>query len=122
MVAFYKGQYSIGAKIINDLRNEISLKNFSYAEIEIKLFQAFQYALENEAELAERLVASVKRQVSDEDELKPVVKLFSKTLSLLIKHIHDGNEKDKVVKYWRKFKEKNNGKLLNFIRLSLIEI
>lgn len=122
MVAFYKGQYSTGAKIINDLRNEISLKNFSYAEIEIKLFQAFQYALENEAELAERLVASVKRQVSDEDELKPVVKLFSKTLSLLIKHIHDGNEKDKVVKYWRKFKEKNNGKLLNFIRLSLIEI
>jgi hypothetical protein len=122
MVAFYKGNYVQAAKIINDLRNDISLKNFEFAEVELKLFQAFQYALENDAELAERLLASVKRQVTDDNDLKPIVKLFGKAVSLIIKNHHSGNEKEKIVRYWRKFKEKNDGRILYFIRLSLIEI
>lgn len=122
MVAFYQGNYSKAAKLINTLRNNVSLKKYPEVEAEFKLFQAFQYALENDPELAERLVASVKRQVSDDETLKPLVKTFGKILALIINHRQNGGEKDRIIKYWQKFKQQNNGRLLNFVRLSLIEL
>lgn len=122
MVAFYKGNYARAAKIINNLRNTISMKDYPTADVELKLFQAFQYALQNDPELAERLVASVKRQVNTDRVLKNLVKLFGKIISLILKHHHNGAEKENIKKYWHRFKEANNGKILQFIKLSLIDI
>lgn len=121
MVAFYKGNYSRAAKIINNLRNTISMKDYPAADVELKLFQAFQYALQNEPELAERLVASVKRQVNNDAELKHLVKIFGKLISLILKHKHSGAEKESINKYWNRFEDANNGRILQFIRLSMID-
>ena len=122
IAAFYNGQYATAAKLINDLRNTISLKQFLIIETEMKLFQAFLYALQNDSELAERFLSSAKRLVIDNETLKPLVKLFGKIISLLIKHANNGNEKENIIKYWRRFKSANNNKLLHYLRLSLIKI
>lgn len=122
IAAFYNGQYATAAKLINDLRNTISLKQFLIIETEMKLFQAFLYALQNDGELSERFLSSAKRLVIDNEQLKPLVKLFGKIITLLVKHANQGDEKERIIKYWRKFKASNNNMLLHYIRLSLIKI
>lgn len=122
IAAFYKGNYAAAAKLINDLRNTLSLKKFLVIETEMKLFQAFLYALQNDGELAERFLSSAKRLVSEDESLKPIVKIFGKVVSLLLRHSSQGGEKERIIKYWRKFKAINNGLILHYIRLSLIRI
>lgn len=64
---FYQQDFSGSAKIINNLRNELSLKKFGFSDIESKLFQALQYAFMGEDGLCSQLLQSVKRQIPDDD-------------------------------------------------------
>lgn len=122
-IAFFYGKnYRASAKTVNTLRNTITLKDFYEVDIEMKLFQSFQYALLDEPELAERLLSSSKRMVTDNASLKPIVKIFGKVVSLLIKHNKTGKEKDSIIRYWKKFKDLNQGRILFYIRLSQISI
>ena len=60
---YYVKKYDEAARWINNLLNELSLKNYPYALLEIKLFLALQYCLMNDYDLFNQLINSVQRQV-----------------------------------------------------------
>lgn len=117
IVNFYQSDYRLAAKTINTLRNNVSLKNYIEIETELKLFQALQYALLNDEELTERYLSSTKRLVKNHLELKPIVKLFSKVVALLLKNKKTGKEAEAIGLYWDRFINLNRNRILFFVKL-----
>jgi len=60
---YYANKYSEASKWLNDLLNDLSLKRFPYATIEIKSILALQYCLMDEIDLFNQLVNSIQRQI-----------------------------------------------------------
>jgi hypothetical protein len=60
---FYAGKYEEAARWINNLLNDLSLKKFPQAQLEIKLLLALQYCLINDYELFSQLLNSIQRQI-----------------------------------------------------------
>ncbi|MFM8432616.1 MAG: hypothetical protein ACKOA1_07460 [Bacteroidota bacterium] len=74
---FYQGDYAGAAKVINNLRNDMSLKRFLYSDVESKLFQALQYSYMGEDGLCGQLLQSVKRQIPEDDQrYEPAIALM----------------------------------------------
>ena len=63
LCCYYADKYSEASKWLNDLLNDLSLKRFPYATIEIKSILALQYCLMNEMDLFNQLVNSIQRQI-----------------------------------------------------------
>ncbi len=61
--AYYVEKYDEAAKLINNLLNEVSLKKYPYAQLEIKSFLALQYTLMKDYELFNQLSNSIQRQI-----------------------------------------------------------
>ncbi len=61
--AYYVEKYDEAAKLINNLLNEVSLKKYPYAQLEIKSFLALQYTLMQDYELFNQLSNSIQRQI-----------------------------------------------------------
>jgi hypothetical protein len=116
---FYSREYSKAALVINNLRNIASFRNFTYLEIEMKLFQAMMYAMGGEEELLEKLLASAKRQAREHEGLRVSVKNFSRVLTGIQKEKKSGNNAAKVLSNWQHFRNPkgNPARLLNFLHL-----
>jgi hypothetical protein len=82
---FYQNDYSGAAKVINNMRNELSMKKFLYTDIESKLFQALQYCYMGEDGLCSQLLQSVKRQIPEDDNRYAPANAFIKILKAAIK-------------------------------------
>jgi len=65
---FYQGDFAASAKIINKMRNDISLKKFFHTDVECKFFQALNYCLIGEDGLCTQLLQSLKRQLTGDKE------------------------------------------------------
>src|SRR6185369_643382 len=60
---YYADKYDEAAKLINNLLNEVSLKKYPLAQLEIKSFLALQYTLLKDFELFTQLSSSIQRQI-----------------------------------------------------------
>lgn len=60
---YYVDKFSEASKWLNDLLNDLSLKRFPYATIEIKSILALQYCLMKEMDLFNQLINSIQRQI-----------------------------------------------------------
>ncbi|HET9486646.1 MAG TPA: hypothetical protein VFO54_04405, partial [Chryseosolibacter sp.] len=60
---FYVDKFDEAAKMINNLLNEVSLKKYPYAQLEIKSLLALQYVLLKDYELFNQLSNSIQRQI-----------------------------------------------------------
>lgn len=60
---YYAEKYEEAAQWINNLLNEVSLKKFPFALLEIKILLALQYCLMNDYDLFTQLVNSIQRQM-----------------------------------------------------------
>jgi hypothetical protein len=60
---FYAKKYDEASRWINNLLNEMSLKKFPQAQLEVKLLLALQYCLLNDYELFSQLLNSIQRQI-----------------------------------------------------------
>lgn len=60
---FYAGKYDEASRWAYRLINDVSMKNFPYAQLEVKSVLALQYCLTNEYELFKQLLGSVQRQI-----------------------------------------------------------
>ncbi len=60
---YYAGKFDEAAKIINGLLNDLSLKKYPYAQLEIKSLLALQYTLLKDVELFNQLSNSIQRQI-----------------------------------------------------------
>jgi hypothetical protein len=61
--AYYVGKFDEAAKMINGLLNDVSLKKYPYAQLEIKTLLALQYTLMRDFELFNQLSNSIQRQI-----------------------------------------------------------
>ncbi len=82
---FYQGDYTGSAKVINNMRNDLSMKKFVYSDVESKLFQALQYCYMGEDGLCSQLLQSVKRQIPEDDRRFDPAHAFIKILKAAIK-------------------------------------
>jgi hypothetical protein len=60
---YYIDKFDEAAKMINNLLNEVSLKKYPYAQLEIKSLLALQYVLMRDYELFNQLSNSIQRQI-----------------------------------------------------------
>ncbi len=119
---FYNQDYQAAAKIINGLRNDISLKRYMFTDIESKLFQALNYCMLGEDSLADQIFQSLKRQLADQDENDPTIvsaSAFLKFLRAAVKPEEFRKKVQKLNELYKKFIEVNIGqyKMLSFINL-----
>ena len=61
--SYYVGKFEEAAKLINGLLNDVSLKKYPYAQLEIKSLLALQYTLMHDVELFNQLSNSIQRQI-----------------------------------------------------------
>ncbi|HCM77875.1 MAG TPA: hypothetical protein DIS90_15935 [Cytophagales bacterium] len=61
--SYYVGKYEEAAKIINGLLNDVSLKKYPFAQMEVKTLLALQYCMLNDFELFNQLANSIQRQI-----------------------------------------------------------
>jgi hypothetical protein len=71
---FYAEKYDEAARFLNNLLNELSLKKYPQAQIEIKLFLALQYCIMSDYDLFNQCVNSIQRsiRISDNDNMEHV--------------------------------------------------
>ncbi|GJM62099.1 MULTISPECIES: hypothetical protein [Persicobacter] len=82
---YYAGKYSEAARWINNLLNEVSLKKYPMAQLEIKVLLALQYCLMNDFDLFNQLINSIQRQIRilGKDNVEPILS-FTKALKIAI--------------------------------------
>ena len=61
--AYYVKNYEEAAKWLNHLLNEVGIKKYPYAQLEIKLLLALQYCLLDDYDLFNQLISSIQRQM-----------------------------------------------------------
>src|SRR6187551_3780086 len=81
--AYYVGKFDGSAKLINGLLNDVSLKKYPYAQLEIKSLLALQYTLLKDFELFNQLSNSIQRQIRmfGKDDCENI-QLFLKVLKI----------------------------------------
>ncbi|HNQ11698.1 MAG TPA: hypothetical protein PKH65_00015 [Bacteroidia bacterium] len=83
--SFYSRDYAQAAKVINDLRNDVSFKACLFTELELKLFQSLQYCAIGEDGLCNQLISSIKRQMRGSDFNLEAINIFIKLLKTAMK-------------------------------------
>lgn len=116
---FYQGDYSGSARVINTLRNEMSLKKYLFTDIECKLFQALQYCILGDDALCGQILQSVKRQINEDDDVYESARIFIKMLKTATKPEEFRRKVKKLTEMWEAFQAANTGnrRILSFIRL-----
>jgi hypothetical protein len=116
---FYEGDYASAARIINNLRNKISLKSYWHTDVECKLFQALQYALIGEDDLCLQISNSISRYVREDKGGHKNIKAFIKFLKAATKEANDEKKIKKLRTLWDTFLSRNTGesRILPFLRL-----
>jgi hypothetical protein len=119
IVKFYEGDYAVSARILNNLRNMINLKAYWHMEMEIKLFQAFQYSLLNEEDLCLQITNSISRYLREDKDTYKNIKIFVKLVKASFKSSELPKKGKKIGLLWESFKAKNVGaeSVLSFLQL-----
>jgi hypothetical protein len=115
---FYENDFSSSAKVVNELRNELSMKKYLHTDVECKLFQALQYCMMGEDGLCNQLIQSVRRQIDEEGERFAQAELFMKILKTALKADDLRKKIQKLTAMWQQFTEANTGTngLLLFVK------
>lgn len=92
---FYADKHEESARYLNNLLNELSLKKYPQAQIEIKLILSLQYCILNDYDLFNQCVNSIQRSIRiSEKESMEHVQIFIKIMKTAL----GDNKKTKPVK------------------------
>ena len=116
---FYNKDYQGAARTIYDLRNNISLKQFTRTDIECKLFQALCYCVMGEDGLTQQIIASIKRQMADAEQDFEAAAIFIKILKTALKPSDFRKKIARINDLLISFNEANKGQqpILSFLRM-----
>ncbi len=116
---FYDGDFSAAARVLNNLRNEMSMKKYVYTDVEYKLFQAMQYCFLGEDGLCSQLLQSVKRQINEDDANYETAVIFIKMLKTAIKPEEFRKKVKKLTEIYNNFAAMNTGtyKMLWYVKM-----
>lgn len=116
---FYQRDHTGAAKTMNELRNQVNLKNFAKTDVECKLFQALQYCMVGEDSLCTQIISSLKRQIKETDQHYETSGLIIKMIKTAMKPADFRKKVKKITDLWNEFREINsgNGRILGFLNL-----
>lgn len=109
IIRFYQRDYAGAAKKINELRNNVSLRNCVHTDIECKLFQALQYCIMGEDGLCAQIIASLKRQIREREKQFESARLFIKILKSAMKPGEYRKKIKRINELWDQFTISNKG-------------
>jgi hypothetical protein len=119
---FYAGKFKECSALINDILNTTSFKYMLNAELEIKLFLAYNYVMYNEFELATGIIRSLYRKIKSQNEYEYENAIaFSKVLLAIIDFDESEKMKQKIEKLIRQFQFENSceRELMKFLEKDL---
>lgn len=101
---YYNKRYDEAARWVNNLLNELSLKKFPAAQLEVKTILALQYCMVRDYDLFNQLINSIQRQIRllGKDACEHVV-IFTKMLKISISDSKK-NKKSKIENLAEKIK------------------
>jgi tetratricopeptide (TPR) repeat protein len=101
---YYNNRYDEAARWVNNLLNEISLKKYPNAQLEIKAILALQYCMMRDYDLFHQLINSIQRQIRmlGKDACEHIV-IFTKMLKISLSDSKK-NKKSKIVALAEKIK------------------
>ncbi|MCC5946284.1 MAG: hypothetical protein JJT94_15235 [Bernardetiaceae bacterium] len=101
----YAGKHQEAIKWLNDLLNEVSLKKYPFAMLEIKCLLVLEYCIVREYDLFQQLINSIQRQIRiiGKENCKHIVN-FTKILKIAI----SDTKRDKYEKIKSLLKRQNN--------------
>jgi hypothetical protein len=118
---FIAKQYAEAASCLNQLVNEVSFKNYPFAEAQVKLFLGTSYLLAEKTEQAEVTIRSISRKLSGEDLVDrfPAAQAFSRFLKTALND-SSAQKKKKTEQAYASFRQLNVGPeaILKFLKLS----
>lgn len=93
---YYANKYDQAARWVNNMLNEVSLKKYPVASLEIKVVLALQYCLLNDYDLFNQLINSIQRQIRlmGKEKCEHLL-LFTKMMKISISDIKR-NKEDKI--------------------------
>jgi len=120
LCCFYAGKYEEAGRYLNNLLNDLSLKKYPQALMEIKLLLALQYCIQAEFDLFNQTVNSIQRQVrmSESEEQLDHVQLFIKLMKVSLGE----NRKTKEEKIKSLAEKINNMKVDHFSPIKHIRL
>lgn len=115
---YYAEKYDEAARWINNLLNEVSLKKYPQAQLEIKVLLALQYCLMSDYELFNQLINSIQRQirVMGKDQCAHII-IFTKMLKVSISDL----KKNKAPKIRSLIDKFNRAQKVSFAPTMLIK-
>ncbi len=116
---FYNRDFHGSARTINDLRNNLSLKQYLHTDIECKLFQALNYCIMGEDGLTTQIISSLKRQIAEVEHEYESTKVFIKILKTALKPADFRKKISRINELLPRFEEANNCSkpILKFVKL-----
>lgn len=116
---FYSENYSEAAKIMNDLRNRVSMRHFLHTDIECKLFQALMYCFMGEEDLCKQQFSSISRQLVNVENKYENVELFIKLIKAALKPADLRKKLKKMEELYSQYCKINTGELqiLRYVKL-----
>ena len=116
---YYVEKHNEAAKWINNLLNQVSLKKYPIAQLEIKVVLVLQYCLLNDHDLFKQIMSSIQRQIRliGKEKCKHLV-IFTKMLKVSLSHVKESKVK-KINALANKF---NQIKILRTAPTNLIKI
>jgi len=107
IVKFYQADYHGAARKMNELRNDLSMKQYVHTDIDAKLFQAFQYCILGDDSLCMQIMASLKRQIHEQTEQFDSAKQMMKLLKSALKPADYRKKIVKIGELWQEFEKGN---------------
>jgi len=116
---YYAKHYQEAIDILNNLRNDVSFKEYGHSEIEVKLLLALFYSMTNEYNLATNLLRNTERKIKElKNSNYENANVFIKLLKIPMK-LNTANVEEKLNKLKDQFLMLNGGhtKLLTFLKV-----
>lgn len=120
IVKFYQKDFHGSARKINELRNELSMKQYLYTDVDNKLFQALNYCMLGDDSLCMQIINSLKRQITDFEGEFQSTKTFVKILKTALKPADLRKKVKRMGELWSEFEEINKASsnpVLTYIKL-----
>lgn len=116
---YYSGHYDEAARWINNLLNEVSLKKYPEAQLEIKVILALQYCMVKDYDLFNQLINSIQRQIRllGKESCEHII-LITKMMKISISD-SKRNKKAKIQSFATKFQQ---FELTHFMPTLLVEM
>jgi hypothetical protein len=120
IVKFYQKDFHGAARKINELRNELSMKQYLYTDVDNKLFQALNYCMLGDDSLCMQIINSLKRQIVDCEEEFQSTRIFVKILKTALKPADLRKKVKRMSELWNEFEEMNragSNPVLTYLKL-----